>query len=221
MLPESCGKFTRMTAVNPLAAASRRLLRGAALAAALCGLLVPGALSGASRNLEIYWIDAEGGAATLIVAPGGESMLVDSANRTPDDRDARRIAAAARLAGLTRDRHAADDAFPCRSHRRNGGAGADDADRHVSGSWRIDRDCPPGGRGRVQRLRGTERRQAEDSRARRSHSARGCRHSGDHVCRPVDFEDDERRRREERLLGFRGARPGHGPRQRSERRLSS
>jgi beta-lactamase superfamily II metal-dependent hydrolase len=65
-------------------------------------LLSFGALSGASKNLEIYWIDAEGGAATLIVAPGGESMLVDTANRTPDDRDARRILATAQQAGLTR-----------------------------------------------------------------------------------------------------------------------
>lgn len=53
-------------------------------------------------NLEIYWIDAEGGAATLIVAPSGESMLVDTANRTPDDRDAKRIFAAAQKAGLTK-----------------------------------------------------------------------------------------------------------------------
>lgn len=58
------------------------------------------ALCAASRNLEIYWIDAEGGAATLIVAPGGESLLVDTANRTPDDRDAKRIMAAAQQAGL-------------------------------------------------------------------------------------------------------------------------
>jgi beta-lactamase superfamily II metal-dependent hydrolase len=54
----------------------------------------------ASRNLEIYWIDAEGGAATLIVAPSGESMLVDTANRAPDDRDAKRIMAAIQQAGL-------------------------------------------------------------------------------------------------------------------------
>ena len=51
-------------------------------------------------KLEIYWIDAEGGAATLIVAPSGESMLVDTANRTPDDRDAKRILAATKLAGV-------------------------------------------------------------------------------------------------------------------------
>jgi beta-lactamase superfamily II metal-dependent hydrolase len=64
------------------------------------GLVGASALFSASRNLEIYWIDAEGGAATLIVAPSGESMLVDTANRTPDDRDAKRIFAAAQQAGL-------------------------------------------------------------------------------------------------------------------------
>ncbi len=63
------------------------------------GLLSGVALFGA-QNLEIYWIDAEGGAATLIVAPGGESLLVDTANKTPDDRDAKRIFAAAQQAGL-------------------------------------------------------------------------------------------------------------------------
>jgi beta-lactamase superfamily II metal-dependent hydrolase len=77
-------------------------LPAAAIIVACSTLWVPRTLTGASRNLEIYWIDAEGGAATLIVAPGGQSMLVDSANRTPDDRDAKRILAAAKLAGLTR-----------------------------------------------------------------------------------------------------------------------
>src|SRR5437879_12206308 len=64
------------------------------------GLIGAGAVCAASRNLEIYWIDAEGGAATLIVAPSGQSLLVDTANRTPDDRDAKRILAAAQQAGL-------------------------------------------------------------------------------------------------------------------------
>jgi competence protein ComEC len=63
-------------------------------------LTVALALQGADKNLEIYWIDAEGGAATLIVSPSGQSMLVDTANRTPDDRDAKRIFAAAQQAGL-------------------------------------------------------------------------------------------------------------------------
>jgi competence protein ComEC len=66
----------------------------------LTALMGAGAFSAASRNLDIYWIDAEGGAATLIVSPGGQSMLVDTANRTPDDRDAKRIFAVAQQAGL-------------------------------------------------------------------------------------------------------------------------
>jgi competence protein ComEC len=70
------------------------------LPAVLLGLFCAGCLLAASQNLEIYWIDAEGGAATLIVSPSGESMLVDTANRTPDDRDAKRIFAATQQAGL-------------------------------------------------------------------------------------------------------------------------
>lgn len=43
-----------------------------------------------SNTLDIYFIDTEGGAATLIVTPAGESLLVDAGN--PGARDARRIA---------------------------------------------------------------------------------------------------------------------------------
>src|SRR3954470_1114182 len=66
----------------------------------LLAVVAAAAIAAAPRNLEIYWIDAEGGAATLIVAPSGESLLIDTANRTPDDRDAKRIFAAAQAAGL-------------------------------------------------------------------------------------------------------------------------
>jgi beta-lactamase superfamily II metal-dependent hydrolase len=31
-----------------------------------------------ARNLDVYWIDVEGGAATLIVSPSGESFLIDT-----------------------------------------------------------------------------------------------------------------------------------------------
>ena len=54
-----------------------------------------------SGNLEIYWIDVEGGAATLTVSPSGESMLVDTGYPV-GDRDAKRIYETARHAGLTR-----------------------------------------------------------------------------------------------------------------------
>lgn len=43
----------------------------------------------ATGNLEIYWIDSEGGGSTLIVTPAGESVLIDSGN--PGGRDAGRI----------------------------------------------------------------------------------------------------------------------------------
>jgi competence protein ComEC len=52
-----------------------------------------------SRNLEIYWIDVEGGAATLVVSPSGESMLIDTGWEA---RDANRIQAAAKQAGLSK-----------------------------------------------------------------------------------------------------------------------
>jgi beta-lactamase superfamily II metal-dependent hydrolase len=39
-------------------------------------LLAP--LHAQPQNLEIYWIDVEGGAATLIVPPSGQSMLIDT-----------------------------------------------------------------------------------------------------------------------------------------------
>jgi competence protein ComEC len=54
----------------------------------------------AARTLDIYWIDVEGGAATLIVSPTGESLLVDTGWRK-DGRDAKRIFdVATRVAGL-------------------------------------------------------------------------------------------------------------------------
>jgi len=53
-----------------------------------------------SRTLDIYSIDVEGGQATLFVSPSGESLLVDAGN--PGDRDADRIAASAKEAGVSR-----------------------------------------------------------------------------------------------------------------------
>lgn len=52
-----------------------------------------------TKNLDLYWIDVEGGAATLIVAPSGESLLIDT-GWTVGDRDAKRIVAASQEAGL-------------------------------------------------------------------------------------------------------------------------
>ena len=67
-------------------------------------LLAPQFVAAQSRTLDIYWVDVEGGAATLMIAPSGESLLVD-AGWEVGDRDARRIADAARQAGLKRIDH--------------------------------------------------------------------------------------------------------------------
>lgn len=55
-------------------------------------------------RLDIYWIDTEGGAATLIVTPAGETILVDSGNPGPRDSD-RIFKAVARDAGMKRIDH--------------------------------------------------------------------------------------------------------------------
>ena len=47
-----------------------------------------------THMLNVYWIDVEGGAATLIVTPAGESVLIDAGN--PGKRDAGRIHKVAR-----------------------------------------------------------------------------------------------------------------------------
>src|SRR5262245_9005206 len=62
-------------------------------------LTLYGTVAAKQKTLDIYFIDVEGGSATLIVTPQGESLLVDSG--FPGDRDAGRIAKVAKeVAGL-------------------------------------------------------------------------------------------------------------------------
>ena len=55
-----------------------------------------------SGALRIYAIDTEGGKSTLYVSPSGESMLIDTGYTGHNYRDAGRIVAAARAAGIKR-----------------------------------------------------------------------------------------------------------------------
>ena len=55
-----------------------------------------------AETLDIYWIDVEGGAATLIVTPARESILMDAGWGRPDERDAARIQAAMTDADIDR-----------------------------------------------------------------------------------------------------------------------
>jgi competence protein ComEC len=63
-----------------------------------------GCLWAQERPLEIFWIDVEGGAATLIVTPSGESLLVDTGQDL--ERDVSRVHdVAVRQAGLKQIDH--------------------------------------------------------------------------------------------------------------------
>ncbi len=50
--------------------------------------------------LQVYLVDVEGGQATLLVSPSGESLLIDTGWPDENDRDAKRILTVAKLAGL-------------------------------------------------------------------------------------------------------------------------
>jgi competence protein ComEC len=65
-------------------------------------LLLAGSRAAAapSEALKIYFVDVEGGQATLFVTPARESLLVDTG--WPGSRDAERIVAAAKQAGISR-----------------------------------------------------------------------------------------------------------------------
>lgn len=71
----------------------------------LAVLLLVGSLRAADtkRGLDIHFVDTEGGAATLIITPAGESVLIDCGN--PGKRDAGRIHEACKKAGLKEITH--------------------------------------------------------------------------------------------------------------------
>jgi competence protein ComEC len=83
---------------------SRILFRLAILVAYLGLFLTPAVsaipLADAQQPLQIYFVDVEGGQATLFVTPAGQSLLIDTGWAGFDGRDADRIVAAAKDAGL-------------------------------------------------------------------------------------------------------------------------
>lgn len=54
------------------------------------------------KALQVYFVDVEGGQATLFVTPDRQSLLIDTGWAGNDGRDAHRIAAAAKLAGISK-----------------------------------------------------------------------------------------------------------------------
>jgi competence protein ComEC len=61
-------------------------------------LLISAAPRALARPLEIFFVDVEGGQATLIVSPSGQSLLIDTGWRGFEGRDADRIVQAAKAA---------------------------------------------------------------------------------------------------------------------------
>lgn len=76
------------------------LLGAAALVAGVSATPAPAPEPQASRTLDFYVPDVEGGTATLIVTPAGESVLIDTG--FPGDRDHQRIMDTLKAAGVTR-----------------------------------------------------------------------------------------------------------------------
>ena len=76
------------------------LLRG--IARAITVAMAGAVALHAASTLDIYFIDVEGGQATLIATPAGQSLLIDTGYAGNGARDANRIMAAVRDAGLTR-----------------------------------------------------------------------------------------------------------------------
>lgn len=68
----------------------------------LCSLLLGSMTHAAqtSKPLQFYFVDVEGGQATLVVSPSGESLLIDTGWPGYEGRDADRILTAAHQAGL-------------------------------------------------------------------------------------------------------------------------
>ncbi len=71
------------------------ILRIVALFVVSCSLALA-----APKTMDVYFIDVEGGQATLFVSPSGQSMLVDTGWAGFEDRDADRIAGVAKSAGV-------------------------------------------------------------------------------------------------------------------------
>jgi beta-lactamase superfamily II metal-dependent hydrolase len=78
------------------------MMKGALLVAVSVAACAVAVLTAQAQTLDIYVVDVEGGNATLFVTPGRESVLVDTGNGGVNaSRDAGRIMAAAKAAGIT------------------------------------------------------------------------------------------------------------------------
>ena len=64
------------------------------------GVMHPVAQGG--KPLDVYFIDVEGGQATLFVTPSGQAMLIDTGYPGFEDRDVKRVVGTIKQAGVTK-----------------------------------------------------------------------------------------------------------------------
>lgn len=76
------------------------LLRTLLLQALAFTLLLPALPAAETKPLQIYFVDVEGGQATLLVTPSGQTILIDTGWPGFNGRDAGRIVTTARAAGV-------------------------------------------------------------------------------------------------------------------------
>jgi competence protein ComEC len=103
--------FRELNMLGKLSVLRSRIKCNASLLRIACGgslTLVLGIASWAApapqtdKDLHIYFVDVEGGQSTLFVTPAGQSLLIDTGWPDNNGRDADRIVAAARKAGISK-----------------------------------------------------------------------------------------------------------------------
>jgi competence protein ComEC len=90
--------------MNAISVSVCRMFRRMAALAVVVGFAgsMPSLSQNADGRLRVYFIDVEGGQSTLFVTPEGESLLIDTGWPGHEYRDADRIVAAAKDAGLSK-----------------------------------------------------------------------------------------------------------------------
>ncbi|MFZ0617430.1 MAG: MBL fold metallo-hydrolase [Candidatus Acidiferrales bacterium] len=79
-----------------------RVIGGAVLAVCIAAAVCSAAPTQAKESLQVYFVDVEGGQSTLFVTPDGHSLLIDTGWAGNQGRDADRIVAVAKKAGLSK-----------------------------------------------------------------------------------------------------------------------
>lgn len=100
-------------------------------AVGLCVGLLAAVSAAKGKPLQIYIIDVEGGQATLVVSPSGQSLLIDAGWLGFNGRDTDRIMAAAKLAGIKK----IDDLVVTHYHRDHVGGVIQLAERIPIGTF--------------------------------------------------------------------------------------